>query len=446
MQNQKLIKRIIIGLIVLVVIIGMYFGFTFYQASQNIRTQTSTTNTNPNRTPFQTRVASGTDITIVNNPANKEETLNPATSTPNTTPLVAPRLMQLWKEPVSGFDFIVKDLEVEIPVTTLTIDESSSTGRTRKVVLKDQLYVYLWDRSTGNIYHNLASSTVVERLSNYTLPRIEEATFVDPLTVSTRGLDANNETIVTSYIKLYKETATSTLFTFDKKDLSVNTEHISISKDTKKAFYFLKNTGQAFVANLDLSSTLKVLTTSLMEWIPQYVNRTTLAATTKPSAYFQGYLFFINSAGNQDNQYILGNKYGFTTLVSPDGTKVLYSEILNDLLQTSIYDIRTKKSIPLSQSTITDKCTWSTDSSKIYCAISQQLPLAPYPDVWYQGNTKFSDNIWTINPQTGQFTITIPLQDQVPQPIDAYNMKVSSNGKYLIFQDKYTLTLWKYSL
>jgi Tol biopolymer transport system component len=134
-----------------------------------------------------------------------------------------------------------------------------------------------------------------------------------------------------------------------------------------------------------------------------------------------------------------------TTLVSPDAKKVLYNEIVNNLLQTSIYDIKTKKTVSLTQSTLTEKCVWSSDSLKIYCAIPQELALAPYPDAWYQGSTSFSDNIWSINPETGSFAVEIALQDQLLTPIDAYNIKVSKDKKYLLFQDKYTLTLWKYT-
>jgi hypothetical protein len=436
MQNQNLFKKIIILLIIFVLGFGIFFGVVFYRSSKNTLT-TSTTNKNPTRTSFQTRTSTSTDITITEDtPDAPQEVQNPVDTTQQ--PEVKPRLVQLWKEPVSGFDFIPKDIDI--------VSTSTATNTvTKKTVLKNQIHVYLWDRTTGNIYQNLASTSEVERLSNYTSPRAEVVYFTGPTTALSRELDQDNENIITSKVDLYKETATSTFFTATKKRVFLNAEHISISQDTKKMFYFLKDMGQGFVSNIDLSSTLKVLDIKITEWLPQYVSRTTLAITTKPSAYFQGYLFFVNSTGTQDNQYILGSKYGFTTLVSPDGTKVLYNEIENDLLETSIYDIKNKKTIRLSQATLTEKCVWASDSKKIYCAIPQELALAPYPDVWYQGSTAFSDNIWSIDPLTGNFDIEIALQDQVPTKIDAYNLKVSGDKKYLLFQDKYTLSLWKYS-
>lgn len=434
MQNQNIFKKIIITLIILVVGVGVYFGVTFYQTSK--KALVSTNNTNPNRTPFQTRTSTGTDVTIIENTPKKTEVTNPTNTV--TEPTEPPRLLQLWKDPVSGFDFVFKDIE--------SFSTSTATNTvSKKTILKNQAYIYFWDRSTGNIYENLASTTKPARISNQVFPRAEEVYFTSPTTAFIRELNQNNENIITSQVTLFKETATSTLFSTTKKSISLIADLVSVSKETKKVFYFLKGTGQGFVSNTDLSSVLKVLETEIKEWIPQYVNKTTLAATTKPSAYFKGYLFFINSTGTQDNQYILGDKYGFTTLVSPDGTKVLYNEIDKNLLETSIYDIKTKTTIRLTQATLVEKCTWSNDSKKIYCSIPQKLSLAPYPDVWYQGSTSFSDNIWSINPKTGDFEIEIALQDQVIQPIDGYNLKTSSDNKYILFQDKYTLSLWKYT-
>lgn len=450
-SKQGLLKKLIIALIILVIAAGIYFGITFYNASKNLKQGTNATpNLNPDRTPFQTRTSTSGDIVISSN--SNQEVTNPSTSTLVLPQLSKPRLIQLWKEPVSGFNFINKDREIiSTSTATTTIIVGSSTVATttvvyKTIVVKNQSYVYIWDRATGNIYQNLASTTDVERLSNYTLPGIEEAHFVDAITVLARGLDSSNEAVISTYLQLYRDIATSTLFSAREKNIPIEAKNVSYSNEAKKIFYFIEGTGQGIVANFDLSSFIRTIKTSITEWIPQYVNKATLAATTRPSAYFQGYLFFINNNGTGDNQYILGDKYGFTTLVSPDGKKVLYSEIQEDLLQTSIYDIASKTIVALTQSTISDKCAWTADSKKIYCAIPQQLALAPYPDAWYQGTTSFGDNIWSIDPETGEFDVVVALQDQVTDKIDAYNLKVSADQKYLLFQDKYSLTLWKYDL
>ncbi|MEN9604799.1 MAG: hypothetical protein RJB39_484 [Candidatus Parcubacteria bacterium] len=463
-------KKIIIALILLVILVGIYFGVRFYQASKQAAARATITDPKTGKTAFQTRNASSTgDPQIDINTGEDVSIVNTASTTPN----VKQRLVQLWDQPVSGLDFIYKDIEitststiatpvVRIPLPpvgsstrVLNIDEkptppirpeATTTIVYKKTVIKNQEFIYLWDRKSGNIYENLASTTNLSRLSNYTLPRMEEVFFLDGTSLLARGVSNNNENINSFYINLYKETATSTLFTSEIKSNNITAKQITVLPELKKIFYFITGTGRGVTTNPDGSAQISIINTSLTEWIPQYVNKNTVAATTRPSAYFPGYLFFINTNGSGNNQYILGDKYALTTLVSPNGQKVLFSEISNNQLETSIYDVKSKTTVTLSQSTLADKCGWSPDSTLIYCGIPQQLPSAPYPDAWYQNQTKFSDNLWSINPETGEFDVVIPLQDQVSVPIDVVNIKLSKSKKYLLFQDRYSLTLWKYEL
>jgi hypothetical protein len=374
--------------------------------------------------------------------------------TPETT---VAQLTQLWKAPASGFDFIYKDVEIfattsTVASTTVTTTSTSSKVKISKVtppkniILKNQEFIYVWDRATGNIFQNLASTSLVTRLSNHTLPRIEEAYFIDGLHVFVRGLDKDNESVITKYITLSKETASSTISSVYEQFVYIYAKQIAFLVDSKKMFYFTEKTGQGIISNVDGTGITRGIKTILTEWLSQYVNKNIVAITTKPSAYFPGYLFFINTNGSGNNNYIVGEKYGFTTLISPDGKKVLYSEIRNNQLETVVYDVRTKKEIILTQSTISEKCVWTADSITIFCAVPQKLSLAPYPDAWYQNETSFDDNIWSINPTTGEFSLVVTLQGNTPEPIDAYNLKISKNKKYLLFQDKYSLTVWKYNL
>lgn len=439
---QNTIKKIILILTITILIGGISFGFIFYQNSQKtIQTNGGdVTNTDPTRTPFQTRISTSTNNTTVT-----EEEVEPAINPETPITIKKTRLSQLWSEPVSGFDFVFKDIEV---VSTSTNNSSTSTIKNiqNKKVLKDQLYIYLWDRKTGHIYENLASTTDLIKISNYTLPGAQEVFFGDNSNVIVRSLNDDNETIKTQYIKLNKEFSSSRIYNTEIKDININSTNFAFSSNAKRLFYFIKNTGKGVISNFDGSVKTNAISTTLSELLPQYVNKDLIGLNTKPSAYFKGYLFTLNTNGTGKNSYILGEKYGLNTLISPDGNKVIYSEILNDTLETFIYDVKTKSSIYLSQATLTDKCVWSSDSKQILCAIPQRLYLAPYPEAWYKNEVSFSDNIWSINPENGSFKIVVPLQDQVATPIDVYKMQISNNGKYLIFQDKNTLTLWKYYL
>ncbi|MBC7767016.1 hypothetical protein H7Y21_03430 [Arenimonas sp.] len=439
---QNTIKKIIIILTIIVLGVGIFFGVKFYQNSnpKNSRTPSNTVkNTDRGRTPFQTRVSTSTGVeTIV-------EDTQPVINPESAAVLKKPRLVQLWKDPVSGFDFVYKD--IEISATTTTISTSTIIKNiVNKNILKNQEYIYLWDRKTGHIYENLASTTEVSKISNYTLPGAEDVYFADNSSVVVRKLKDDNDTIDTFYIKLEKEFSTSTTYKANIRDINIDSSNIAFLGSVKKVFYFINKTGKGIITSIDGSTRTSAISTSVSEWLSQYVNKDLITLTTKPSAYFKGYLFTLSTNGLGKNIYILGEKYGFNTLTSPDGKKVIYNEILNNTLETFIYDIKSKSSTYLSQATLIDKCVWTLDSKKVYCGIPQKLYEAPYPDAWYKNDVSFADNIWSINAESGKFSITIPLQDQVSTPIDVYKMVVSSSGKYLLFQNKNDLTLWKYNL
>lgn len=440
---QNTIKKIIIILTTVIILGGIFFGVIFYQNTKKIQQPNSgdITNTNPERTPFQTRVSTSTDF---NTNTENNNILNPEIST--STGVTKPRLLQLWKEPVSGFGFVSKDIDI---ISTSTDNSTTSIIKSiqNKKVLKNQEFIYLWDRKTGHIYENLASTTDIAKFSNYTLPEAEEVFFVDNSSLILRILKNDNETIETFYTKLSRDLSTTTnIFTSDIKNTNIDSQNIAFSADFKKIFYFLKGTGRGILSSPDGVVKTNIINTPLSEFLPQYVNKDIVALTTKPSAYFKGYLFTLRTDGGGRNTYIIGEKYGFNTLVSPDGNKVIYNEILNNSLETFIYDIKSKSLTYLSQATIVDKCVWSQDSEEIFCGIPQKLSEAPYPDAWYKNDISFSDNIWSINADTGLFELIIPLQDQIATPVDVYKIQTSKNKKYLLFQDKNTLTLWKYQL
>ncbi len=439
---QNIVKKSIIILTIIILGLGVFFGYRFYQISKNPEQyiNNNSKNTDKTRTPFQTRLSTSTPST---GDGQSTETLS--VENPTTTVITKQKLVELWKEPVSGFDFIYKDLETH---STSTNNSSSSVIKSfkNKKIVKNQEFIYLWDRKTGHIYENLASTTEINKISNYTLPGAEEVYFIDNISAISRRLDNDNESIVTEYLKLSKETSTSTDYIASVSNININSSNISFSATTKRLFYFLNKTGKGVLSTVDGKTKTNIINTTLSEWLSQYVNKVTISLTTKPSAYFKGYLFFLNPDGNSKNTYILGEKYGFNTLTSPDGKKVIYNEIINNTLETFIYDVKSKTNTYLSQATIVDKCTWSNDSKKIFCGIPQKLYQAPYPDAWYKNDIEFSDNIWSIDAQTGRFNLIIPLQDQISKPIDVYKIKISNTDKYILFQDKNTLNLWKYEI
>ncbi len=247
---QNTLKKIIFITTILILVLGIFFGIKFYQNSKNPTAYTATPNTDTSRTPFQTKVSTSTGVeTII-------EDSEPVTNPENNTVKAKPRLVELWKEPVSGFDFVFKDIEV---ISTSTTNSTSSIIKSiqNKKILKNQQFIYFWDRKTGHIYENLASTTDIVKISNYTLPGAEEVFFADNSSVVVRKLENDNDLISTTYMKLVKEFSSSTVYMATVKDISIDSNNISFSSTAKRLFYFINRTGKGVIASIDGSSICK---------------------------------------------------------------------------------------------------------------------------------------------------------------------------------------------
>ena len=141
---------------------------------------------------------------------------------------------------------------------------------------------------------------------------------------------------------------------------------------------------------------------------------------------------------------VLSNINGLTTLTSPNGKLVLYS---NDGLSLSIYNIATGATNTLGVKTLAEKCAWNADSSSIYCAVPRNINSAQYPDAWYQGEVSFSDEIWQIDVASGNATMLVdPLTIAGGQDIDGIKLAVDSGENYLFFVNKKDSYLWELAL
>ena len=69
----------------------------------------------------------------------------------------------------------------------------------------------------------------------------------------------------------------------------------------------------------------------------------------------------------------MGNINGLTTLTSPNGKLVLYS---NDNLSLNVYHTDTKVANILGVKTLPEKCVWGKISDFVYCAVPKSIDTA----------------------------------------------------------------------
>lgn len=341
-----------------------------------------------------------------------------------------PILRQLSRNPVSGAVFAINKDAVEV--------------------------VRYVERGTGHIFEIPTFSTTQQRISNTTIPNIQEVVWGADDRIIIRYLNDVDE-IETFSARIIPPEELLDIGQEEDPDLEVVGELLgrflqrnilSVVTDTngEKIFYTTKgvNGSVGTVSGFDGSNQEIIFSSPLKELLPEWSRETTITLTTKPSAGVPGYMFFL-SGGSGTLSNALNDIPGLTTLTSPDAKTVIYSA--NDSLgiDLKMYRVDSGKHSSLSISTFPEKCVWNkTDLDIIYCAVPKLLPRARLPDDWYLGLVSFSDSIWRINIETSE-------AEQVLDPteegfggleIDATRLDTNDSGKNLIFVNKKDLTPW----
>lgn len=307
------------------------------------------------------------------------------------------------------------------------------------------------ERETGHVFDIDLSDLATKRVSNTTIPRIYESLWAgDGSGLVLRYLADDNETIKTYYAALVEREDElregETPYTLEGTFLQDNIIQFVLSPGKTRALWQTKTLqGSSFVtSNLDGTGMQTVFTTPFSEWIPQWFSSGTISLTTKASAYASGFSYTLPVSGGVQLSRTVGDIPGLTTLTSPAGRYVLYSEGTERSLSTFLYDSETGETIELAVSTMPEKCVWSSEEM-LYCGVPNRQS-ATYPDAWYQGKIIFVDTIYSINPNTGRVAVLYsPLQTD-SEEIDIYKPFISESGDYLIFNNKYDMSLWSFAI
>ena len=173
---------------------------------------------------------------------------------------------------------------------------------------------------------------------------------------------------------------------------------MAISPDKSK-FFTLESTAPSAVAGYlnDWEKKIhrQVWSFPVADWRADWSKSDLISLQTRPSGNDRGYLYFLNLSNGRFSK-ILSDITGLTTLTSPDGQRVVFSNSSLGGVDLYSYDLATQKSFSLGLKTLAEKCSWI-DATNAYCAVPRQLPNGLYPDDWYQGKVTFADDIWRLD-------------------------------------------------
>src|SRR3989338_1082068 len=300
------------------------------------------------------------------------------------------------------------------------------------------------EKATGHVFEANTKNSTTERVSNTTIPRIQDAIWVNKDSSVLRYLD-DDGTIRSFYAKVVENKSESETDAEGKIEGVFLRDSIAdlipYGSDKILSFMVGENSSNLVVSDLNGGNGFEIFNSSFKDWLVQKPKQGIVALNTKPASVSNGYLYFLNT-NNGSLDKILGGFAGMTSLVSPDAEKVIYAENISN----SVYFIDENKTEELVISTLPEKCVWNNDSTIIYCGVPKTFSKSEYPDSWYQGIISFSDNIFEVNVVEGYEIALISPEKFSGEPVDVIKPALDLKNEFLFFVNKKDLSLWSLDL
>lgn len=321
------------------------------------------------------------------------------------------------------------------PVAGATIFKKEINKKTEEGVEVDYVIRYI-EKATGHIYEATANTFTQHRISNTTIPKIQEALWLDSNSLVIRYLDGND--IKTFSAKLVGEDPTAQ--ELEGEFLQDNIKEIIGFK--KGIFYLLENGSGSIGVSSDKQDENKkiIFESSLKEWLIENVNDKQISFTTKPAVNIPGFSFLFDTSTNSFNK-IIGEKANLSTLTS-HLTNILYSEYGKLGPKLSIYNNQEKTNLEVPLTTFPEKCVWNKDNTYLYCGVPSEDLTNSDLTKWYQGLISFSDNIWKIDTQNNSIEFLISPMEFEVENLDIVSPLLSEDENYLLFINKIDYSLW----
>jgi hypothetical protein len=347
---------------------------------------------------------------------------------------VVPRLRQLSDAPTAGM---------------VAFDDGGlgSTGGLPRA----SVTVFRWiDRATGHIYEARENDSTKTRVSNTTIPGVQEGFFSkDGKSVVARYLRADNETVETLVGQIESVTEkTSNGYVYNETRLVSRhlQPNILAAGDApgEDAFYILTEnpTGGSVlsVGRYSTGTPIAIFQSPLAQWAVSW-SSTTLALRTKADSETDGYLFFVDLDADASEK-VIEDRQGLTTSINPAGTYALFSETVDNDLRLWLKDLKTGEERLLELRTLPEKCAWDpVDEATVYCGAPDFYVRGPYPTNWYQGRFSFDDNIWRIDVDRENYDLLYDTRVG-EETFDVWRPVAAPDGGHLLFLNKRDLTLW----
>ena len=408
MQNIDIKKVIIILIIPIIIGIIGYFTFSFFFGEEKIQS------VNELSTFFPFEESGGFDEN-----GDFSTTKSPSdTEIPSVNSI--PILRQITNTPIAGA--IIFPVEV---------------GEQVEGEIENYSNIRYIEKATGHIYETTTNSLTQSRISNTTIPKIQESIWLDSQSLIIRYLDDND------IIKTFSaELVIDDLGDQKLEGVFLQDDVKEIIKFGKKIFYLLDGGKGSIgvISDKDNENKKIIFESPLEEWLLTNTDNKYINFTTKPEITTAGFSFLFNTETGSFNK-IIGDKSNLSTLINKS-FDVLYSEYGKLGPKLYVYNNEEKTNIEIYIQTFPEKCVWDKEGTYLYCGVPIE-ELSNYDlTKWYKGLTSFSDDIWKINTETNMAEFLISPREFGVGDIDIMNPILNEDGNYLLFTNKKDYSLW----
>ncbi len=309
-------------------------------------------------------------------------------------------------------------------VAALFVQTGTSTGEVLRYV----------ERETGHIYDLYLASGNLRRISNTTIPRIQEAYFGDNGSlIALQYLGEDNETVETfvGFVSTSSEAISGEF-------IAQNARAMALHPTSPQVFYTLDAGGGAAgrIYDAETKQTRPLFSSSLSEWHADWNAGSYILLTSSPSSGAQSLTYALNPATGTTER-ILMNMFGLTTLPNKDGVHILLGTSRGTDPALFLYNKTKKTILPVTGSTFPEKCVWL-KNTRVACGIPSEGDVI---DSWYQGVTSFNDSVWILDPATN-LTDYIFDSETTNTVFDAVHLSASEDERLLSFINKKDSQLW----
>ncbi|MBI3573946.1 hypothetical protein HY090_02760 [Candidatus Kaiserbacteria bacterium] len=385
----------------IVIVIALISGYEFLSAGSG----TSSTNTTARGNFFSALFPFGNNNTVAPGTASGSETPPLTTATEGAVPL----LRQVSPAPVAGAWFAGG------PAST-----SPSSIR------------YM-ERESGHIYETPVDSLTQTRISNTTIPAVEELYALSDSNVLVRSLDENGAVQNFSGVVNAQASAQS----FNTLPLR-HFDRVAVGSENILTVTAANGGARVELSKADGTKLQTLFASPISSWVP-LMGGTRTFLETAPTAAGQGYLYELK---NGSLQKIAGGIFGFVASVSPSGRYVAYSGNTPNGFAFSVLDTKDGTTFDSPVHAFAPTCAWIPNKEPmLFCAVPQTPAPVAYPDDWLLGGASFSDDAWIISPAKNTAYFIGSLSNDTGT-VDAERVSISGDGSYGLFMNKKDLSLW----